>query len=409
MELKELLHERTSLDVVIILLYLVSVVILSNNYLKISRKHFNLFLFVGITHLLFTFLYYTITLNNVADAIGYYRRVYFIFKSWPETLGENFGQGSNFIYFLLYPMVKFFNISYFGCFFIFSYVGLLGFKLMYDVIIDLFNNNWSTNFLLLLLPNLHFWSVGIGKDALIFFALSCFLTVFYFKKSFRSYIIPLILVGFIRIHIVVFIAIGYMFATTFQNKSKSSGYKTGVILLISLLSYFVFPLLKERLGVDDTTTIDEKLEKLQNANMNGGSGVDLSNSFLIVKWLAYMYRPLFYDAKNVLSLLASIENTLYVVISYKCIKLFRFIKKVDKIDFFFWFCFFIMMTVSIPSAYLLSNLGIAMRQKTMAFPFFLSLFLYLVNEKNKIYQKYRNIQLATVPVIKTKFNKKQNP
>jgi hypothetical protein len=405
LELQELLHERTSLDIIIILIYLIGVIIISNNYLKISRKHFNLFLFVGISHLLFTFLYYAITLNNVADAIGYYRRVYFIFRSWPETLGENFGQGSNFIYFLLYPLVNFFNISYFGCFFIFSYVGLLGFKLIYDVIIHLFNNKWSTNFLLLLLPNLHFWSVGIGKDALIFFALSCFLSAFYFKKSVRSYIIPFILVGFIRIHIVVFIAIGYMFATTFQNKSKSSGYKAFIIVFISLLSYFIFPLLKDRLGVDDTTSVDEKLEKLQNVNMNGDSGVDLSNSLLIVKWLAYMYRPLFYDTKNVLSLLASIENTLYVVISFKSIKLFRFIKKVDTIDFFFWFCFFIMMTVTLPSAYLLSNLGIAMRQKTMAFPFFLSLFFYLVNSKNKIYCHYDKIQFKTISDKKPMFNK----
>lgn len=408
MELKELLHERTSLDSVIILLYIVGVLVISNKYLKISRKHFNLFLLVGITHLLFTFLYYSITLNNVADAIGYYRRVYFIFRSWPETLGENFGQGSNFIYFVLYPLVKFLNISYFGCFFIFSYIGLLGFKLLYDLIIHIFNNNWSNNFLLLLLPNLHFWSVGIGKDALIFFALSCFVYVFYFKKSFRSYIIPLILVGFIRIHIVVFITIGFMFATTFQNKNKSSGYKAFVILFISLLSYFVFPLLKDRLGVDDTTSIDEKLEKLQNVNMNGDSGVDLSNSLLIVKWLAYMYRPLYYDAKNILSLLASVENSLYVLISYKCIKVFLFIKKANKIDFFFWFCFIIMLTVTLPSAYLLSNLGIAMRQKTMAFPFFLSLFLYLVNSKNKINEKYRIIQLTSLSKIKPNFNQLPN-
>ncbi len=409
MKLQELLHERTSLDVVIILLYLIGVVLISNKYLKISRKHFNLFLFVGITHLLFTFLYYTITLNNVADAIGYYRRVYFIFRSWPETLGENFGQGTNFIYFLLYPLVNYFNFSYFGCFFIFSFVGLLGFKLIYDVIIDLFNNKWSFNLLFLLLPNLHFWSVGIGKDALIFFALSSFLAVFYFKKSFRSYIIPLILVGFIRIHIVVFIAIGYMFATTSLNKSKSSGYKAFIVIFISLLSYLIFPILKERLGGDDTISVDEKIEKLRNFNMNGDSGVDLSNSLLIIKWLAYMYRPLFYDAKNVLSLLASIENTIYVVISFKCIKLFRFIKKVGTIDFFFWFCFFITMTVTLPSAYLLSNLGIAMRQKTMAFPFFICLFLYLVKSKNKIYEKYNSVQLASLSIIKSNLNQHQKP
>jgi hypothetical protein len=67
-----------------------------------------------------------------------------------------------------------------------------------------------------------------------------------------------------------------------------------------------------------------------------------------------------------------------------------------------------MITVSMPSAYLLSNLGIAMRQKTMAFPFFLSLFLYLVNSKNKINEKYRIIQLTSLSKIKPNFNQLPN-
>jgi hypothetical protein len=405
LEIKELLHERTYLDVVIILLYLVGIVVISNNYLKISIKHFNLFLFVGITHLLFTFLYYTITLNNVADAIGYYRRVYFIFKSWQETLGSKFGQGSNFIYFLLYPLVNFFKISYFGCFFVFSYVGLLGFKLLYDVIIHLYDKKWSSSFIILLLPNLHFWTVGIGKDSLVFFALSYFVSAFYFKKSFRAYILPLILLGFIRIHIIVFIAIGYMFANTIKNNKKSTSYKIGFIVLISILTYLIFPILKERLGVDESSTIDEKIEKLQEINMNGDSGVDLSNALLIEKWFAYMYRPLFFDARNILSLLASFENTLYVYFSYKSLLIINLIKKKSSIDFFFWFCFFITISISISSSYLLSNLGIAMRQKTMTFPFFICLYLYLNNLKNLEITKKPNTT-KILPNINSNLNPK---
>jgi hypothetical protein len=186
-----------------------------------------------------------------------------------------------------------------------------------------------------------------------------------------------------------------MLANTFQNKSKSRSYKIAVILFFAILSYVVFPILKDRLGGDESTTVDEKIERMQNANMNGDSGVDLSNSLLIVKWLAYMYRPLFYDAKNVLSLLASFENGVYVFMSYNCIKMIRFIKKYTEIEFFFWFCFFIMMTISLPSAYLLSNLGIAMRQKTMAFPFFLSLYFYLVSTQEKTnYNLYQNQLLS---------------
>lgn len=395
MELKELLHERTNLDAVIILLYLLGVFIISHNYLKIGRKHFNLVLWIGITHIFFTLLYYSITLTSAADAIGYYRRVYFVFNTWKDTLGDSFGQGANFIYFVLYPLVNFLEISYFGCFFIFSFVGFIGFKLLFDIVLKINENVWTNKFMFFLLPNLHFWTVGIGKDSLYFFALCAFLNAYFFNKTFRSYIIPFIIIGLIRIHILLFIAVGYMLANTFQNKSKSRSYKIAVIVFFAILSYVVFPILKDRLGGDESTSVDEKIERMQNANMNGDSGVDLSNSLLIVKWLAYMYRPLFYDAKNVLSLLASFENGVYVFMSYNCIKMMRFIKKYTEIEFFFWFCFFIMMTISLPSAYLLSNLGIAMRQKTMAFPFFLSLYFYLVSTHEKINNKLDQNQLLS--------------
>ena len=397
MELKELLHERTNIDVVIILLYLLGVIFISNNYLKFGKKQFNLVLCIGIIHMLFTFLYYSITLSSAADAIGYYRRVYFVFNSWPETLGDSLGQGANFIYFVLYPFVNFFELTYFGCFFIFSFVGFIGFKLLFDVVLNLCNYRWTYKYIYFLLPNLHFWTVGIGKDSLYFFALCAFVYAYYFNKPFRNYIIPFIIIGFIRIHILVFIGVGYLLANTLQNKSKSSGYKVFVVLFFAIASLVVFPILKDRLGVDDTSTVDEKIERMQNANMNGDSGVDLSNSILIIKWLAYMYRPLFYDAKNILSLLASFENALYVYISYQSIKMIRFLKKLTEIKFFFWFCFFIMLTISIPSAYLISNLGIAMRQKTMAFPFFLCLYFYLLSTKEKLLLEfYQKQQLSNI-------------
>ena len=63
-----------------------------------------------------------------------------------------------------------------------------------------------------------------------------------------------------------------------------------------------------------------------------------------------------------------------------------------------------MFTVTLPTAYLLSNLGIAMRQKTMAFPFFISSFLYLVSSKNKYFINKKEQELDSIKIVNPKMS-----
>lgn len=366
---REILTRVTILDISVILMYIIGIVALAQKFRNVSMKFVRLFALIGILHLLFTFLYYFLTLNNIADAIGYYRRVLYLYDSW----GETFGQGTTFIYFTLYPLVKYFGFSYFGSYFIYSFLGLLGFYFLQKVLINITEKKWSNWFYLLLLPNVHYWTVAIGKDSMIFFGISLLFYLFYFKKLWFNYIFPLLLVGFIRLHILFFILSAYGTTQILLNKKIRISTKVLVFILLGGTLYFLFPFLMARVGFVDTESVISQLEDLAGQKIEGGSSVYMGDKTLIVKWLSYLFRPLFYDAFNTLSILASIENVIWVLIF-----LIIFSKLTKKIQVIYqdtyWLTFFAIFFLTIPAAYLLYNLGIAIRQKTMIVPFLFPLF-----------------------------------
>tara|TARA_R110000850_G_C9861050_1_gene456290 strand:+ start:42 stop:485 length:444 start_codon:yes stop_codon:yes gene_type:complete len=133
-----------------------------------------------------------------------------------------------------------------------------------------------------------------------------------------------------------------------------------------------------RVGFTETESLIAQFEALETTKVEGGTSIDMSNQNLLVKWLSYMFRPLFFDANSPLLLISSVENSLWVLIF---LNIFRRIR--TKINYlyksFFWFSFLSIFTLSIPSAYILINLGIAVRQKTMVFPFIIIVFFILMN------------------------------
>ena len=371
---REILTRVTILDISVILMYIIGIVALAQKFRNVSVKFVRLFTLIGIAHLFFTFVYYFYTLNNVADSIGYYRRVLFLFNSW----GETFGQGTTFIYFTLYPLVKFLGLTYFGSFFVYSFFGLLGYFYLLRVLIGIADATFTKWFYLLLLPNIHFWSVAIGKDSLIFFGISFLAYLYFFRKKWFLYIFPILLVAFIRLHILFFILLAFGFTQLFLNKRLKLFYKIAASFFLLIALYFLFPFLMARVGFTETESLIAQFEALETTKVEGGTSIDMSNQNLLVKWLSYMFRPLFFDANSPLLLISSVENTLWVLIF---LNIFRRIR--SKINYlyksFFWFSFLSIFTLSIPSAYILINLGIAVRQKTMVFPFIIIVFFILMN------------------------------
>ncbi len=379
---REILTRVTILDISVILMYIIGIVALAQNFKKVSIRFVRFFVLIGITHLFFTFVYYFYTLNNVADSIGYYRRVLYLYDSW----GETFGQGVNFIYFLLYPLVKFIGLTYFGSFFIYSFFGLIGYYFLLKILLEISNKKWSNWFYLLLLPNIHFWSVAIGKDSLIFFAISFLIYTYYFNKPWYKYILPLLFIAFIRIHILFFLLISFGMMQLLLNKRIKVVHKVLIFLLLGFTFYALFPFLMQRVGFVDTESIISQIEDLETRKSQGETTIDMSGENLLVKWVSYLFRPFFYDAKNFLSIVSSLENVVWVLIFIKIFKNFRR-SIINSYSNIYWFSLFSIFTITVPGAYLLYNLGIAVRQKTMVVPFlfvvfFLTLYKTSIKEIN---------------------------
>src|SRR5690606_33555752 len=67
------------------------------------------------------------------------------------------------------------------------------------------------------LPNLHFWSCGIGKDTILFLCICLFTySIFNFKKRWILFIICLIFSLPIRPHIILFLLVGFGIGYTFD-------------------------------------------------------------------------------------------------------------------------------------------------------------------------------------------------
>ena len=377
---KSILTQINLLDIAILLFYLLGVAYLSKKFLKISAKFFNLFIIIGLFHFAFTLLYYYYTLSNVSDSVGFYRRALYVFENWSDA----FGQGSFFIYFILYPLIHYLGISYFGLFFLFSFLGLTGFYFLYKIVININSYKWSNLYYLLLLPNVHFWTVAIGKDSLIYFAICWLLYNYYFQKKWRYFLIPILIIGLVRIHILVFITIAFLITLFFLNKKIKIVNKVILVSIISGIIYAASSIILQRVGIQEIQDIGSRLEELQFINQGGGSSVNMADENILIKWLAFLFRPFFFEAHNIFGLIVSIENIVWVAIFLKIFFNIRTKLKVNKIKLFYWASFISVFAISIPSAYILTNLGIAIRLKIMIFPFILVVFFIIHNNINSI-------------------------
>ena len=372
--------EINILDYVLILLYVLYILKQFSVYTKIDRKIGVFSLVMGLLHFIITFASYGFILGSVADAKHYYSESMSI-TDWGLSYLSN---GTSFIIFLNYMLVQWFHLSFLGCFLVFSFISYLGCLKLFEVIIDLTDRNYNISYLLLLLIGTHFWTVSLGKDSLMFYSMCCLCYNIYFDKPKSHYILPLLLIGLIRLHVLIFVLVGGGVSYVFTNKKIKMQTKfifVGLVLgaLLVLIPFF----LKETV-VTNFSDIEGKLQNSMNANLEGGAGVDMKDSNLIVKWFSYMFRPFIFEARNPMFLVSALENLVWLYIFFIIIKGLFFDK--IKTNYILWSYIGIILACTLPLAYTLANFGISMRQKIMIFPFFLILFFIVKNYRKSFYE-----------------------
>lgn len=353
-----------------------------------SRFLFNLFLGLSFVHLLMTIGYWFYSLSNNADAYFYYSVAASInHDDWLNLAGL---QGTSFVIFLTYPLIEFFGLSYLGCYFVFSFIGLGGFYLLFKIL-EYFSFEYNfefkrSNYYLLLIPGAHFWSCAIGKDSIIFYFIVLFLYSF-LRKKWTVFIIACIGIALVRSHILVMFLVGISSSIILYNKRLNIFQKSSFVVIFLLALVLLMPLVSQRIGLEDINSADDLIERQLTKNQGGGSSVDMANSNVVVKFFSYLFRPLFFDARSVTTLVSSFENLLWIYMCFEIVKsMFKTKRKLLSRFFLPFFFTVIIITASLSS--ILNNLGIAVRQKTMIFPLIIMLFF--------LSDIYKNMRLKSI-------------
>lgn len=335
-----------------------------------------LFSLLTLLHFAMTLFYYFYSLRG-GDSTRYYLITLEFQGDWIDILDLQFATSS--IYFICFPLVHLFGLHYFGSFIIFSIIGLIGWTLILEVALDLIKpfrtSRWTY---LLLLPQLHFWTCAIGKDSVCFLLISLIIYAWHFKRPLWLMLLAIVPLAIIRVHVAGVVAVAFLLAALL-SKRRYNLFTKAFIMAVSVVGLvFAFDRFLETTNSENVLEVASYAESFTETYSDTGSFVDLSNSPIIVKMGAYLFRPLFFDARNVLTLEASVENLLWIAFVFTMLALLFKRKKRFSID---WgqlgFPLLSALFLLVGLSYGLSNLGIAMRQKTMIFPFLLYGLLYL--------------------------------
>jgi hypothetical protein len=355
-------------------------------------------------HLLFAGIYFTYASFSPTDSKHYFNVLNQLDVSWLETIPMlNWG-----VFFLEYPFMKYLGFDYQMCMLLFSWFGFIGFVYAYlfftenikeKVVVfgkyDLLN-------LILFLPNMHFWSGSLGKGSVIFMGIMMFIYSVQFPKK---RLIPLLLGAFfifsIRSHVMFFMVVGVMFGVFFGSDQKlSKGAKFFLVLSGIVFIYLASSSILAVANLDKSENLVNDFSEFasirsEGLSENAGSGVDMSNYPLVLKLFTFWFRPLFFDAPNVLGFFSSFENLIYVLLFFKiCNK--GFLKFIRKSSSVVKMSAMIFLLTSFAMTFVMSNLGIMMRQKSqvMYFGFFV-IYFYLADKKIRQRKYWQQINATT--------------
>ncbi|MEZ4779874.1 MAG: hypothetical protein R2786_10885 [Flavobacteriaceae bacterium] len=334
-------------------------------------------------HLIFCIVFYVFVLKNYGDALNYWNTV-------KETNAYTFieyiqlGYGTYFMYALNYFPSRILELSFLTGSMVYALLGYVGFVYFYYLFKKRisFNTKLFNIYLfpaLFFLPNLHFWTCNIGKDTLLFLCIALF--SYGMQKPLKHLfliIFSISLAYLVRPHIVFYLIFSFSVAMLIAGNLKV--YQK--ILFIVIVSLIFIPLIDKTIAYLNIESIDyqtlsnysnDKVTKLSRDYT--GSRVDMSNYSFPFKIFTFLYRPLFFDFNGVLSIVASLENLLLLLLTIKFI--FTNPLKIFLKGDYILKAFTIFTLVGVVSfSLILGNLGIMLRQKNMFIPALLFIFLW---------------------------------
>jgi len=342
-------------------------------------------------HSAFLGVYYIYTLSSRSDSLQYFARTSNDYDNWLPI----YTSGTKFIDFIAYPFIKL-GFTYEMMMVLFAWFGYLGFVYFYIFFKEnirfthkIFGYDLLT--VLLFLPNMHFWTVSLGKGSLIFLGLGMAIYgLSRFEKRKIALIAGLAIVYHVRPHVFLFMMIGILVGIFTGRQKVKTWQKILVVVAGAGAMFLLYDKILAFAGLDSDDVVGsfEDFSSGRSSELaKSGSGIDTSNYPLILKLITFWFRPLFFDAPGVLGIIVSFENLLYVIITARLFKK-SFPAFVLKGPALVKTSLIIFLVSSIALSATMGNLGIIIRQKSMVmYFFFFAVLMFLDSEKGKALQQ----------------------
>lgn len=365
-------------------------------YLRKGEKRYlqQLYWLIGY-HFIFGVAFYFFTRDGGGDAWAYWTVSknmsfddfkYFIFQS----------EGTHFMEAFNYFFANWMQMGFLANTLIYTMVGAFGMVFFFLIAIREipYNYKFKGFFIfpaIFFLPNLHFWSSGLGKDSLLFLCIAMFAYSMQSPvKRIPMVVISVLLSYAVRPHITLFMLLAFGTSFVFSRKIPISRRVFFSILLIGA-SFAILPQVLEFIKVDNFTTeaLNERAElQASNLSTTSGSAIDISSYPFPLKIVTFLYRPLFFDAHNFGSYLSSFDNMLLLILTFLVFryKPWQTLKKAPFLVKAF-LIFGIIGTIAFAPS--LGNLGIIVRQKNMFTSGILIYFLWAFSCQTE--SKYNNM------------------
>ena len=253
-------------------------------------------------HLLMFGVYYLYASSNSSDSFRYFNDVSTQF--YGDQWWNYYGVSTIFIKFLAYPFVQYLNFNYEATMLLFSYLGFIGIFYFYLFLVE--RTTYRHRFfgidfvvVVLLLPNIHFWSVSLGKGSVMLMGLGL---LFYALNDIGRRLLLLVVGGLIVFHVRTHVLLIVLAGAVIASVTSSRGIRTWQkVLIVTVALAIIAPVLGTFLAVAgleeaDDQAVENWQQKRSSDLTNATSGVDINSYSQPMKIFTFLFRPLFIDA-----------------------------------------------------------------------------------------------------------------
>jgi hypothetical protein len=239
--------------------------------------------------------------------------------------------------------------------------------------------------LFLFLPSVQFWTSAIGKDAPLFFAcsLAAWATL-KFSSRWIWFLLAVAVMMFLRPHIAFIAAAALSLSLFLDNR-----YESVPRLLFFLAAIASIPFLWKTVGTtlnfdasDPNSMADFIVAQHNIGNVLGGSAV---HGGFFVRLFSLMFRPFFIDSRTAIGIIASLENTIFLISMLYCMINYRALYQFFSVPVYSKYCVFFTFILTISLATVYYNVGLGLRERVMAYPTLFPIFAaaWAIRRQNK--------------------------